>query len=153
MKAWKVSVSDEYLDDLCDDLEKWCELPKSMVITQFLQHRGIGYPYFRHFVQTNQRVAHTFEFVKAVLCNRWVEKAIDEKDMPAHLAKVLMRYLRLYDGHGLDIEKEMKAQEVEASTTAQMNFIAENYAREKLDGVNRTEYERNVNKRGSGKAP
>lgn len=153
MKMREVNVSDEYLDSLCEWMLEWVKDEKSLTIPQFLAHKGIGYPYFKYFVWRSPKVANTFEVVKAILNTRWLQKGLGNSDLPAHRAKMLMRYLRLYDSHALDVEEESRKAIAEAEVKADMRYFAESYAREKLDEPYRGLYDENVDKRrGSKKA-
>ena len=70
-----------------------------------------------------------------------------DKDLSQHKAKILMRYINLYDSHGFDLQQEAKNEEAVATKTAELNYITENYAQEKLNATYQPFYDRNVNKR------
>ena len=79
--------------------------------------------------------------------------ALHKENLPHHRAKVLMRYLRLYDSHALDTEEESRKRIAEVETKLHMQYTAEKYDRSELTEPYRGLYEDNVNKRrGSKKA-
>lgn len=147
----EVNVSDEYLDSLCEWMVEWVKKDSSLTIPQFLAHKGIGYPYFKYFVWRSPKVANTFEVVKAILANRWVSMGLTKDDLPPHRAKMLMKFLRLYDSHALDVEEESRKAIAEAEVKADMRYFAEKYDREQLEQPYRGFYEDNVNKRRGSK--
>jgi len=77
--------------------------------------------------------------------------AMNEDELPQHRAKVLMRYLRLYDSHGLDTEEESKKRIAEEETKIQMQYIAEKYDGSELTEPYKGIYEQNADKRRSSK--
>lgn len=149
MKMRRIDVSDEYIESLGEWMLKWVKKPDAYTISQFLQYKGIGYPYFKYFIYEYPQLHNIYEVVKSILCNRWLKMALQQKDIPQHRAKVLMRYLRLYDSHGFDMEQEARQNVAAAEKTAELNYITENYARERLDGVYKQNYQKNVDKRRS----
>ena len=142
-----IQVTPDYLDDLCDSMLEWAELDDAYTIPQFLRFKGIGYSYMKHFCYKSELVRNTFDIVQSILHTRWFNLAMTKDELPAHRSKVLMRYLRLYDGHGLDIEKTMRESALNAETEADMRRVAQNYANEKLKQPYQNIYEQNDNKR------
>lgn len=149
----EVTVSDEYLDDLCEKMTEWAKGPDNLTIPQFLKERGLGYPYFKFFIWKSPKVNNTYEVMKSTLFTKWLKMALDpkEKDIAAHKAKVIMRYINLYDSHGYDMQQQAKIEEAEATKTVELQFMAETYAKEKLDAEYESFYERNDNKRRNRK--
>lgn len=150
MRMREINVSDEYLEHLCEELLKWVEDPKSLTIPQFLAQKGIGYPYFKYFVYRSAQVCNTYEVVKAKLNSRWLEMGLGYREIPAHRCKMLMRYLRLYDSHALDIEQESRERVAEASAKAEVKYTLEKYERAELEEPYRGIYQSNVDKRRGG---
>ena len=93
-----IQVSPDYLDDLAGSMLEWAEREDSYAIPQFLRWKGIGYSYMQHFRYKSELVRNTFDIVQAILHTRWLNLAMTKDEIPPHRAKVLMRYLRLYDG-------------------------------------------------------
>ena len=151
MRMRKVQVSEEYLDSLCDWMLNWVGQPESLTIPQFLADKGIGYPYLKYFCYISPQVENTFEVVKAILHCRWLLMGLSQEELPPHRAKMLMRYLRFYDSHALDVEDESKKAVAEAQTIAEMQFTSEQYARERLDEPFKGLYEKNDDKRRDSK--
>ena len=149
MKMKELQVSEEYLDSLCEWMMEWVKKDDAYTVPQFLQWKGIGYHYFKYFLHRSPKVLNTFEVMKSVLCNRWLHLAMTRDELPAHRSKVLLRYLKLYDSHAVDMEQEAREQVAAIEKTVEATYISENYAREKLDGVYRDHYAQNVNKRRS----
>jgi len=147
MKMMEISVSDEYLDSVCEWMMEWVQKDDSLTVPQFLQWKGIGYPFFKYFVYRSSKVMNTFEVMKSILCNRWFHKAMYTEDLSPQRAKILFRYLRLYDSHGLDIEQIAREERVAVERKVDLQFAADNYAREKLDGEYQHIYQQNDDKR------
>ena len=149
MKMQPIQVSPDYLQDLCEWMQEWRVKDDSYTVPQFLRWKGIGYNYMKYFCYQSEVVNNNFEILKATLHSRWINLAMTKDEIPSHRAKVLMRYLRLYDSHGLDVEKSMKEALHESAIIADMQRTADNYAREELQQPYRRIYEQNDNKRRS----
>jgi len=147
MKMRTYNASPEYLEDLCDQMLEWVKDPNALTIPQFLQKKGIGYPFFKYFVYASDKVCNTYEIMKSILCNRWLHMAMTKDELPPHRAKVLMRYLRLYDSHALDMEQMAKEQLEDARVASEMKYTLEKYDRKELSEPYKSIYNDNVNKR------
>lgn len=146
-----VNVSDEYLETVCGWLNKWATQKDSWIIAQFLKKYGIGWSYFKHFLNLSPKLENIFEATMAALCEKWLLYAMEKKNMPQHMQRVLMKYLRAYDNHSFDMEKEAKKELASEETKAALNYVKEDYAQQKLEGVYKRIYELNTNKRRSRK--
>jgi len=151
MKMREVQVSTEYVETLCQKMLEWVKKDDSYTIPQFLQWKGIGYPYLKYIIYTYPQAHNAFEVMKAILCNRWFFLAMKKDKLPQHQAKMLMRYLRLYDSHALDVEEEAKKSVAEAETKVQMQYLAEYYDRSELTEPYKGIYDQNIDKRRSSK--
>lgn len=149
MRMRPIQVSDEYVETLCDKMLEWVQKKDSFTIPQFLQWKGIGYPYLKYIVYTYPQAQNAFEVMKAILNNRWFHLAMSNNDLPHHKSKMLMRYLRLYDSHALDVEEESKKNIVEAETKTQMQYLADYYDRSELTEPFKGIYDENIDKRRS----
>ena len=149
MKMQPIQVTPDYLEDLCEWMQYWSKQEDSYTVPQFLQWKGIGYHYMKYFCYQSEKVNNSFEVMKSVLHTRWLDLAMTKDEIHHHRAKVLMRYLRLYDSHGLDVEKSMKEALQDAAILADMKRTAENYATEELHEPYRAIYDQNDNKRRS----
>ena len=147
MKMRQIQVSEEYIETLCTKMLDWVKKSDSYSVPQFLQEKGIGYPYFSYIVHTNPTACNTFEVVKAILSSRWLHMAMTVDELPAHRAKVLMKYLRLYDSHAMHMEEESKKRIAEAEQKTQMQFLAEEYDRSELTEPYKAIYKTNLDKR------
>lgn len=150
MRMREINVSEEYLEHLAEELISWVEDPKSLTIPQFLGYKGVGYPYFKYFVYISPHLANAFEVVKAKLNTRWLEMGLGCRELPAHRGKMLMRYLRLYDSHALDMEQEAREKVAEATARADIKYTLEKYEQEELQEPYRGIYQKNVDKRRGG---
>ncbi len=152
-KAKLVTVSDEYLEIVCDWLEKWSEHKDSWIIAQFLKKHGIGWSYFKHFISISPKLENIFEVTIAGLCEKWLLYAMKKDEMPRHMQKILMKYLRVYDNHAyavdLEAKKEIAREEIIPSHT---EYVKEDYTKKQLEGVFKRIYELNTNKRRNKQA-
>ncbi len=147
MKMRRFDASDEYLDSLCEWMLEFAEKEDSLIIPQFLALKGIGYPFLKYFVSVSPKVANSFEIMKSKLCNRWLSKGLTMDNLSPHMAKVMIKYIRLYDSHGFDLEQEARQQIAVAEKTAEVKtIIAENYQDAKLDAKYETLYIDNTRK-------
>lgn len=145
-----VTVSEEYLDDLGGWLKEWASKKDSMILAQFCSKYGIGFSYLKHFTFLSQQFGNIYEVAIATLCERWLDYAMKTKNMPQHMQKVIMKYLRAYDHHSFDMEMEAKKEVAREETLSSItNYVAEDYSKEKLEGVYKQFYDQNVNKRRS----
>ncbi len=142
-----IQVSDEYLETVCNWLEDWMKESDSWIIAQFLKKHGIGWSYFKHFLTISPKLKNIFEVAVATLCEKWVLYAMTKKNLPSHMQKVILRYLRVYDNHAYDLELESKKELAREETTAALDYVKEDYAKEQLEGVFKRIYELNSNKR------
>lgn len=147
----QAKVSEEYLDTICDWLEEWVEKPTSMAIPQFLSHRGIGWGFFKQFLDMSPKLQNTFEVVVCELHSRWIDYAFSKKELSRHIHSILMRYLRVYDPHAFDLELMAKKEVAESSNLTLIKYESENYSSSDLQGVFKQKYEDNANKRRSRK--
>lgn len=147
MKMRTYNASPEYLEDLCDAMLEWVKEDNALTVPQFLQKKGIGYPFFKYFVYASDKVCNTYEIMKSILCNRWLHMAMTKDELPPHRSKVLMRYLRLYDSHALDMEHMAKEQLEDARVASEMKYTLEKYDKQKLSEPYKSIYNDNVNKR------
>ncbi len=147
----KISVSKEYIDTVCEWLEEWRELDDSWIIPQFLKKHGIGWTYFQSMMEMCPILHHTFETTIAALCSKWAMYAFEKKDMPQHMQKVLMKYLRVYDNHAYYVDQEAKKEVAQNTKFSITNYAAEDYSKERLEGLYKRLYDDNANKRRNRK--
>lgn len=149
----RYQASDEYLDKLNKTLWSWIEdNPDAYTFPEFLKSVRVGWSFFRWCVSMDPQLKNTFEVVQSILHGRWLKHAFMDKIF-SHREKVLLRYLRIYDAHSLQIERDMKAQvdsEVERAKIF-ANYEVETYKNEQLEGKPAEIYEKNLNKRRSKK--
>lgn len=146
-KRRNVTVSEEYLDDLGEWLKEWAQKKDSMILAQFCRKYGIGFSYLKHFTTVSQQLANIYEVAIASLCERWLMYAIDTKEMPQHMQKIIMKYLRAYDHHSFDQEMEARKEVVREENNSIANYVKEDYSKERLEGIYKHLYDQNVNKR------
>lgn len=143
VRSRAVDVKAEYLDSLCERLILWAENKKSLTIPEFLSQVRIGYPYFKYLIENSNKLCNAYEYAKSVLCVRWINRALNHEKMSQHEAKLVSRYVRLYDTHGLDLDQQQREALVEVEIRANQKYAVENYADARLSEPYHTEYERN----------
>ena len=144
---YDVKVSDEYLDTICDWLDAWVEKDDSWAIPQFLKEYGIGWSYFKQFLDISPKLQNTFEVVISMLHTRWLSYAMQKDEMPRHMQTILLRYLKVYDNHSYWVETEARKEIAQESQLNFINFESENYSDAKLQGLYKQIYDDNANKR------
>ena len=149
--AKAVDVSDGMIERIGSSLEKWAQQESNMIIAEFCSEFGIGYNYLKHFVWVYPRLANIYETTLSTLCVRWLKYARDHNDLSPHMAKIVLKYLRAYDLHARDQEIEARKEiaRAESDPTRELNVELQNYAQEKLEGMFKLKYDRNVDKRRS----
>lgn len=147
-----VTVSEEYLETVCDWLEKWATHDDSWIIAQFLKKHGIGWSYFKHFISISPKLENIFETVIAGLCEKWLLYAMKKENMPFHMQKILMKYLRVYDNHAYDVDQQAKKEIAREETAPTHNYVKEDYTQHQLEGVFKHIYELNTDKRRNKRA-
>ncbi len=145
----EISVSKEYIDTVCEWLETWSENEDSWAIPQFLKKYGLGWSYFQSMMQICPQLHHLFEVTVAGLCSKWLLYAMEKKDLPQHMQKVLMKYLRVYDNHAYHVDQEAKKEVAQYTKFAVTNYAVEDYSKERLEGLYKRLYDENANKRRS----
>lgn len=130
-REFKISVSQEYIDALCTHMDEWSQKDNSLTIGQFQKAHGISFFYLKACGNVSEKVKKSFDLMKAVMHTRWLDMALDKDNLPPHMSKVLMRYLRLYDDYGLDIE--LQSRKEVASAGAPRSISIEDYAKEQID--------------------
>lgn len=148
----EISVSKEYVETVCDWLEKWAEEKDSWIIPQFLKSHGIGWSYFQSLMEICPQLHHIFEVTISGLCSKWLLYAMDKKELPQHMQKILLKYLRVYDNHAFYVDKEAKKEINEHTKFSLTNYAIEDYSKERLKGLYKRLYEENDNKRRSTKS-
>ena len=142
-----VDVSEEYLESVCEWLEEWSNQEDSLIIAQFLKKHGIGWSYFKHFLALSPQLENTFEITISGLCEKWLLYAMEKKnDMPQHMQKIVMKYLRVYDNHSYAVDLEAKKELAREQPTQSPEYKNENYAKKQLKGVYKQIYELNTDK-------
>lgn len=148
----EISVSKEYIETVCEWLEAWAAEEDSWILPQFLKKHGIGWSYFRSLMDICPELHHTFEVTIAGLCTKWVLYAFsNKKDLPQHMQKILMKYLRVYDNHAYSVDQDAKKEIANNTKFAVNNYAIEDYSKERLTGLYKSLYDASVNKRRSGK--
>ena len=149
----QISVSPEYIDTVCEWLEKWSQNEDSWSVPQFLKEYGIGWTYFKAMMDICPQLHNIFETVVSGLHSKWMEFARNTKDMPIHMHKVLMKYLRVYDNHAYSVDQEAKKEIDQQTKMAPDNYAVEDYSKERLEGLYKRFYDAQSNKRGNRKTP
>jgi hypothetical protein len=148
----EISVSEEYIDTVCDWLENWSKEDDSWIIPQFLKKYGLGWTYFRAMMDICPQLHHIFENTVASLCSKWIEYAFNKKDLPQHMQKVLLKYLRVYDNHAYFVDQEAKKEVAEKAKFSVANYAVEDYKNQRLKGLYKSLYDANTNKRRNRKS-
>lgn len=153
MRKRHFSFCPDEIEMVMDQMRKWADKPSSMTIPQFLHEHRMGYSYFYSLVYATPRSQDAFESIQSQLCRKWIDYAFqsDEgKNLNSYQAKILMKYVNLYDLHARDVRASEKAvlAEVEALAATQ-NYAADDYSNYPLEGIHKENYERNINKRRS----
>jgi len=147
----QISVSKEYIDTVCEWLENWSNDPESWTIPQFLKQYGIGWSYFQAMMKVCPQLHNAFEITISGLHEKWLFYGLRSKEIPQHMQKVLMKYLRVYDNHAYSVDQEAKKELAESTNISVKNYAIEDYSKERLEGLYRSLYDDNVNKRRSRK--
>lgn len=142
----KISISKEYLETVCEWLEAWAKKSDSWIIPQFLKSQGLGWSYFQMMMEICPILHHTFEVTIAGLCSKWALYAMQKKEMPQHMQKVLMKYLRVYDNHAYYVDQEAKKEVAQNTKIAVNNYATEDYSKERLEGLHKRLYDENTDK-------
>lgn len=146
-----ISVSKEYIDTVCDWLDEWAEREDSWTVPQFLKEYGIGWTYFNALMEICPQLHLQFETIIAGLHSKWMRYAFEQNELPPHMQKILLKYLRVYDNHAFYVDQEAKKEIAEKTKFAVTNYAAENYSEERLEGLYKRLFDDNVNKRRSRK--
>jgi hypothetical protein len=148
----EISVSKEYIDTVCDWLETWADQEDSWAVPQFLKKYGIGWTYFQGMMDICPQLHHTFEVIVAGLCSKWLLYAMEKgKDLPKHMQQVLMKYLRVYDNHAYFVDQEAKKEVARNTQFSVINYAVEDYSKERLEGLHKSRYSEQSNKRRNRK--
>lgn len=148
MKMRRVQVSEEYLESLCEWMKVWPSAHEdNMTVPQFLRTHGIAYPFLKYFCYISEPVMAHFDLMKAELFSKWLLKALGKKKMSTVQEKVLLRYIRLYDSHGMDIEQESKEAIAAIEARVEKEYEAENYGNHQLSEPYQKLYDANDHKR------
>ena len=145
----QISVSPEYIETVCEWLETWAEHKDSWIIPQFLKKHGLGWTYFQAMLESDPMLRHIFETTIAGLCSKWVLYAMDKTELPRHMEKVLMKYLRVYDNHAYSVDLEAKKELAQNTTVAVSNYAIEDYSKARLEGLYQRLYDENSKQRRS----
>ena len=148
----EISVSEEYIDTVCEWLESWADKRDSWIIPQFLKAHGLGWTYFQALVEMCPQLRHIFETTVAGLCSKWMQYAMEKTELPRHMEKILMKYLRVYDNHSYSVDLEAKKDIAQNTTIAVTNYAVEDYSKARLKGLYQSLYDKNAKQRRSRKA-
>jgi len=148
----EISVSEEYIDTVCEWLETWADHEDSWIIPQFLKKHGLGWTYFQAMIEMCPQLHHTFENTIAGLCSKWMLYAMNRSEMPRHMEKILMKYLRVYDNHAYFVDQEAKKEVAQNTQFSVKNYAVEDYSKARLKGLYKSIYDENVSQRRSRKS-
>ena len=127
---------------LCEAMLEWSVQDDSYAIPQFMQKHHIGWPEFKEMLLLNPAVKRTFHRVIPRLWQRWHKLAFNNKKLERYQAKIMMRYLTLYDAHAFEVEqaKDEYNQRV-------LRFESDNYSEADLHEPFEDHWIMNANKR------
>lgn len=140
-------VHEEYIESLATWLLEWVEKPTSLVTTQFLKERCISWANLDNLIRQSPNLANIFGYVEACLHTKWLELAMNHDKLPPHQAKVLMKYLRVYDTHSWNKEIDAKKEVAREEVNTVHEFIRETYEGAELQGIYKQFFDSNLNKR------
>ena len=146
---YEISVSEDYIESLCERLEEWSNEKDSFAIPQFLKLNGIGWSFFQSIMESHPKLRNQFEVTIAGLYSKWFDYAMRSKSLPNHIDKILTKYLRVYDSHAFQVETELKKEVSEITKIITKNYAVEDYSKERLEGLYKSLYESESNKRRS----
>lgn len=147
----QIQVSETYIEQVGSWLINWVQKEDSYTLSQFIKEKGISYQFLKMMTYQSLELANTYDIVKSTLHTKWLKLAMEKDELPPHRAKVLMRYLRLYDSHGMDIELETRKAVAQVEMREQINYSVENYAGAPLEATYKLDYEKQANPAGSDK--
>lgn len=148
MRGRKLKLSDEYIESLCEWMVEWGKEEHALTVPQFLRHKGLGYPFLKHLVETNNMVANAFEIMKYHLHSRWLERGMSSAKMPDHQVKIMMKYISVYDSHAHDMATQARREAAEAKGHGEAKaFLQERYGDAELSEPYKTIYDKNDSKR------
>lgn len=147
MMKYKIKVSTKYLNSLCKWLDEWSLKEDSLCIPQFLAQHGIAWKYLSALLKEYQQVEECLDIVASRLHSRWLKIAIETPNISKTLGSLLNRYMRYYDRHTLEIEREFKSPLPDVSQmTINIPYTSESYKNLPLSGDFKKMYEKNDNK-------
>jgi len=129
----RVIITEKYVKEMTARLVKWRTNGSSMAFFKFLQKERLGWSLFKKICEHYPEVRNEFEVTCSCMASRWLDYAMDHPKLPAHLEKVMMRYLRFYDMHTFDQETAARGQIEGAKATAIAEFIKDDYSKAPLD--------------------
>lgn len=149
MRAQKIEVNQDYVDQVNKWVEEWISRPDSMLVTQFLSDYGIAWPYLKQLMGMSPTLKNTFEVAVSTLHTRLLSYAMENKDMSKHMRDIVFRYIKMYDSHCFDLEIDSKKEIAQSQNVLLVNYESENYADAPVEGVFEDKYRDNTNKRRS----
>lgn len=136
----------EHEAEICEQMIEFAKHSQARTVPQFLALKEIGYSTLRHWQDYSPRIRSTYQAMVSILWCKWFDFAMDSDSLPAHQAKILDKYLNLYDEHAFEIMTN-KAKEMAVSQLTAKAYAVENYQAMQLEGLYKEKYQQNESKR------
>lgn len=120
--------------------------PDARTVPQFLALKEIGYETLKYWTTKSYKLKNAYQAMLSILWCKWFDFAMDSKKLPSHQAKILEKYLNLYDEHLFDA-MTTNAKEIASAQASSRNYTSENYQTIGLTKPYKKLYEENDGKR------
>jgi len=101
---YNYKVSAEYLESVTENLLEFADHPESWIVAQFLEKEKIGWKQFKSLMSIDEALHNAFEVTISKLCAKWLKRGLFSEKNTRLQEQLIMRYVRLYDNHGMDVE-------------------------------------------------
>ena len=119
------------VDKLCGKFIRWVEKDSSLTIAQFMEEEKISYSFFKEAASRSKQFDDIQQMGRAKLFTRWLARGMTKKAMTSANEKIVMRYLRMYDMDGLDVEAQLRGAANAAQKVTEMEYLKQSYSDKK----------------------
>lgn len=121
--------------------------PEARTVPQFLALKEIGWKTLKYWTTKSYRFNNAYQAMLSILWCKWFDFAMDSKKLPAHQAKIVDKYLNIYDENLFEAMSERAKEIAGAASTATAAYTAENYKALPLETPYKEIYQDNDRKR------
>lgn len=132
---------------LSAEMIRFAHHKEARTIPQFLALKEIGWSTLHNFMEESHYLKNSFQTMASILWCKWFDFAMETKRLPAHQAKIVEKYLNIYDGHSWEVSNAKAKEIAVAQASAPRHYVVEDYQKAELQAPYKEIYDENASRR------